>query len=283
MQLACFDGGNGSELGVVLGEDIAPLSRSAQPLALDMIDLIDRWSLLQSEIRLLLSQSPARLRVSAVRLLAPIARPGKIMAISLNYADHIAESGMKNPERQLWFSKGSNTVHGPNDPVELPRVSSQVDYEVEMVVVIGKGGRHISREHALDAVFGYCVGNDVSARDWQLSTPQWTLGKSFDTHGPFGPWITTADQVDDPHNIGIRCFVNGEMRQNSNTRHLVFNVAEQIAHLSKVMTLNPGDLVFTGTPGGVGVATKTFLQAGDRVRCEADHLGAIENAFQPER
>jgi len=159
-----------------------------------------------------------------------------------------------------------------------------VDYESELVVVIGAGGRNLDGEAARRAAFGYCVGNDVSVRDWQMRTGQWVIGKSFDTHAPFGPWITTSDEVD-PHTLGIRGFVNGEKRQESNTRHLVFDVWAEIEHLSQAMTLEPGDLIFTGTPAGVGVAMRPpkFLQAGDVVRVEIDGLGAIENRFEPQR
>jgi 2-keto-4-pentenoate hydratase/2-oxohepta-3-ene-1,7-dioic acid hydratase in catechol pathway len=155
---------------------------------------------------------------------------------------------------------------------------------VELVAVIGKGGRHIPKDRAADAVFGFCCGNDVSARDWQMATTQWVLGKSFDTHAPFGPWITTKDEVGDPHTLGVRCFVNGEKRQDSNTRHFVFNVWDQVAHVSKVMTLEPGDLLFTGTPGGVGMAMKPpqYLKAGDRVRVEVDKLGFLEAVCRAE-
>jgi 2-keto-4-pentenoate hydratase/2-oxohepta-3-ene-1,7-dioic acid hydratase in catechol pathway len=159
-----------------------------------------------------------------------------------------------------------------------------VDYEAELVVVIGKGGRYISKENAPAAVFGYCCGNDVSARDWQRATPQWVLGKSFDSHAPFGPWITTADELGDPHTLGVRSIVNGELRQNSNTSNFVFNVWDMIEHVSKVMTLEPGDLIFTGTPGGVGMAMNPprFLQDGDRVRIEIDRLGALEATCRQE-
>ncbi len=150
------------------------------------------------------------------------------------------------------------------------------DYEAELVAVLGASVKHVSGADAAAAVFGYCVGNDLSVRDWQWETPQWMLGKSFDGHAPFGPWITTADEVGDPHRLGIRAIINGETRQNSNTRHLVFSVWDQIAHLSKAMTLSPGDIIFTGTPGGVGAATKSWLKAGDTVRIEIDELGAIE-------
>jgi len=159
-----------------------------------------------------------------------------------------------------------------------------VDYEEELVVIIGKRCRHVPKESASEVIFGYCAGNDVSVRDWQLRTPQWVLGKSFDTHAPIGPWIVTADDLGNPHTLGIRCFVNGEKRQDSNTSNLVFDVFDRIAHLSEAMTLEPGDLIFTGTPGGVGGAMKPprFLKAGDKVRVEIDRIGAIEAVMRPE-
>jgi 2-keto-4-pentenoate hydratase/2-oxohepta-3-ene-1,7-dioic acid hydratase in catechol pathway len=220
-----------------------------------------------------------------VRLHAPIPRPGKIMAIGMNYADHVKEMGREPPQHQVWFAKATTAVNGPYDPIQIPKVSDAVDWEAELVVVIGKRGRHIAKEQARDHIFGYCCGNDVSARDWQNRTPQWILGKSFDTHAPFGPWITTADEVGDPHTLGIRCLVNGETRQNSNTANLVFNVWDQIAHLSQVMTLEPGDLIYTGTPGGVGMGMKlpVFLKPGDRVRVEIDKLGALDALCEAER
>jgi ureidoglycolate lyase len=211
-------------------------------------------------------------------LLPPVPRPGKILAIGLNYADHIRETGAALPQRQIWFCKQPTAANGPYDPIMLPKVASQVDYEAELVVVIGKGGRNIRKEDAPAHVFGYCAGNDVSARDWQLATSQWMLRKSFDTHAPFGPWITTADAIGDPHSLGVRAFVNGELRQDSDTSNLVFNVWDQIAYVSQVMTLEPGDLIFTGTPGGVGMAMQppTYLKDGDIVRVEVDRLGALE-------
>ena len=165
---------------------------------------------------------------------------------------------------------------GPFDPVQVP--TPACDYEVEMVAVIGAGGRNLGKADAPAAVFGWCVGNDVTERMWQHRTPQWSLGKSFDTHAPFGPWITTADEIADPHALDLRCLINGETRQNSNTKNLVFDVWAQIEHLSTAMTLEPGDVIFTGTPGGVGAAMnpRQFLKAGDVMRCEVNGLGAIE-------
>ena len=285
MKLATFSQGSASELGVVLdGERIVSLSRAAPSLARNMIDLIARWSQVEGEVRRIAAEAEEPLALADVHLHAPVRRPGKIMAIGLNYADHIAESNMGTPEHQLWFTKAVTSINGPFDPIQIPKVSQAVDYEAELVAVIGTGGRHISKDKAASAVFGYCVGNDVTERAWQHRTPQWALGKSFDTHAPIGPWITTADEVSDPHNLGIRGLVNGELRQNSNTSNLVFNIWDQIEHLSKAMTLEPGDLIFTGTPGGVGAGFKPMklLQPGNRSRIEIDGLGAIEGVCEPE-
>ncbi|MFN5904242.1 MAG: fumarylacetoacetate hydrolase family protein, partial [Novosphingobium sp.] len=215
---------------------------------------------------------------------APVQRPGKVWAIGLNYADHIAESNMATPERQVWFTKAQTSINAPYDPIEIAEGTMTNDYEVELVAIIGRGGKRIAAGDAAGAVFGYCVGNDVTERMWQHAGPQWSLGKSFDTHAPIGPWIVTADEMGDPHALGLRCFVNGEKRQDSNTRHLVFDIWQQIEHLSIGMTLEPGDVIFTGTPGGVGAAMdpRRFLQPGDVVRCEIDQLGHIEGTMVAE-
>jgi 2-keto-4-pentenoate hydratase/2-oxohepta-3-ene-1,7-dioic acid hydratase in catechol pathway len=279
MKLATFDAGAGPQLGAVTGDRIVPLRDAAPGLPGDMIGLISAWQAVEGEVRRLAEAGAGALPQGQVRLLAPIRRPGKIMAIGLNYADHIAESNMGTPEHQIWFSKAPTATNGPFDPIQVPKVSQALDYEAELVAVVGKGGRHIARADAAGAVFGYCCGNDATERAWQSRTSQWVLGKSFDTHAPFGPWITTADEVADPHALSIRCLVNGEVRQNSNTRHLVFNVWDQIEELSQAMTLEPGDLIFTGTPGGVGAAMtpRRFLKHGDRVQVEIEGLGALDN------
>ncbi len=276
MKIAVYDAGAGPRIGVVLGDRIVDAGLEGS-----LVDHMAGWGSL-APVLAALDREKGR-PLSEVRLLAPVPRPGKIFAIGLNYADHIAESGMGTPERQVWFTKAQTSVNGPFDPVQVPKVSQAVDYEAEMVVVIGRRGKHIAREDAVAHIFGYCVGNDVTERLWQHATPQWSLGKSFDTHAPFGPWITTADEVD-PHALDIRCTVNGEERQSSNTRHLVFDVFDQVAHLSQAMTLEPGDVIFTGTPGGIGAAMspRRFLRAGDLVRVEIEGLGAIENRFEAE-
>ncbi|UPT63018.1 MAG: fumarylacetoacetate hydrolase family protein [Hyphomonadaceae bacterium JAD_PAG50586_4] len=248
-----------------------------------MIDLIRDWHAHRPGLEAKAAAGGGVL-LSSVKLEAPVRRPGKIFAIGLNYADHIAESKAETPPNQVWFTKAQTSINGPHDPILIAKTGPFVDYEVELVAVIGKGGRSISKADAYRHVFGYCVGNDVTERVWQHRTPQWSLGKSFDTHAPIGPWITTADEIADPHALGLRCFVNGEKRQESNSKHLVFNIWDQIEHLSQAMTLEPGDLIFTGTPGGVGVAMdpRQFLKPGDMVRCEVDGLGHIEGVLAAE-
>jgi len=285
MKLARFEYEGNISVGIVDGDHVVPLDAGAAHSG-SMQSVIEDWERLrQVAANLAASASSDRLPLNEVTLLAPVAKPGKILCMGLNYKDHCEESGLPIPEHQVWFCKQQTSINGPFALVDIPRVSDKIDYEVELVAIVGRGGRHISRDDAPNHIFGYCVGNDVSVRDWQTATPQWMLGKSFDTHGPIGPWITTADEIGDPHRLGIRSIVNGEIRQNSSLRHLIFNVWEMVEQLSKAMTLEAGDVIFTGTPGGVGFAAspQVFLKAGDVVRCEIDELGAIENRFEGER
>ncbi|HEX4294304.1 MAG TPA: fumarylacetoacetate hydrolase family protein [Rhizomicrobium sp.] len=284
MKLATFDTGGAARVAIVSGESLIDLSQAAPGLPQDMIGLIAAWPQAERAVRQI-ENSAAHFKLADVHLQAPVPRPQKILAIGLNYADHIAESGLPKPERQIWFSKLPNAVNGPCDPIQIPRASSAIDYEAELVAIVGRRCRHVTKEDAASAIFGYAAGNDVSVRDWQFHTPQWILGKSFDTHAPFGPWIVTADEIGDPHALGIRCFVNGEMRQDSNTKNLVFNVHDQVALLTQAMTLESGDAIFTGTPGGVGFAAKppVFLKEGDVVRVEIDRIGALEARMAAER
>jgi len=223
--------------------------------------------------------------LSAVRLASPIDDPQKFLAIGMNYKSHAAEAvaaGIPLPTSQLWFNKQVSCITGPYDPIDLPRVSEKLDYEAELGVVIGRRCRHVPAATARSVIAGYCVMNDVTARDWQFRVPTWTLGKSFDTHGPMGPWITTDDEIPDPHALQIFLSVNGEERQRSSTDEMLYDLYEQIAYLSTVMTLEPGDLLATGTPAGVGIVTNRFLKVGDRVRVEIERLGAIENQVRAE-
>lgn len=284
MKLATFEVDGTERVGVIAGDGLIDLSRAAPQLPTEMKELIRAWPQAEAPVRRAAQTAKPHFALSDVRLKAPVPRPQKILAIGLNYADHIAETGGKTPERQIWFSKLPNAVNGPYDPIQIPKVSNDIDYEAELVFVIAKRCRHVSKERAHEVVFGYCAGNDVTVRDWQFRSPQWILGKSFDTHAPFGPWIVTPDEIGDPHALGIRCLVNGAIRQGSNTSQLVFNVFDQVEHLSQAMTLEPGDVVFTGTPGGVGMAMKPpcYLKAGDTVRVEIDRIGALEARMIPE-
>lgn len=220
-------------------------------------------------------------REDQIRRRAPIARPGKIICLGLNYRDHAAESGMPVPAEPVLFSKYASSVIGPDDPILLPADSEQVDYEAELVFVIGEPGRSISAENAMRHVAGYTCGHDVSARDYQLKRGggQWMAGKTWDTFAPMGPVLVTADERVDPHNLPIRCILNGETMQNSTTAQFVFNVPETIAYLSRIMTLETGDIVFTGTPPGVGFARKppVFLKDGDVVEIQIDGIGTLRN------
>ncbi len=214
------------------------------------------------------------------RLLAPISNPSKVVCIGLNYRDHALETNSPIPSEPVVFNKFPQAVVGPEDPVVLPDVAHEVDYEAELVVVIGKGGRKIRKEDAFQHVAGYTVGNDVSARDWQKGRPggQWLLGKTPDTFAPTGPYLVTADEID-PHNLKIQLRLNGETMQSSSTRELIFGIDELIAHMSKLFALQPGDLIFTGTPPGVGVARNpaVYIKAGDRMEVEIEGLGVLVN------
>lgn len=278
MKLVTFTHQGRTQAGILADDHVHAVSALVPGAPEDAINVITQWESLKGKLATAVKGAKGGHALSAVTLEAPILRPGKILAIGLNYADHIAESGMEMPKEQVWFTKLPNSVNAPFAPVQMPKASHALDYEAELVAVIGRRCKHVPKERAREVVFGYACGNDVTARDWQFKTPQWVLGKSFDTHAPFGPAIVTADELGDPHTLGIRCFVNGEKRQESNTKHLVFNIWDQIACISQAMTLEPGDIIFTGTPGGVGIAAKPprLLNVGDVMRVEIDRLGAIE-------
>lgn len=226
--------------------------------------------------------------LAQVRLLAPVARPGKILGIGVNYAAHAAESvsfvNAARPEVQKWFNKQATATNGPYDQVHLPKVSPQLDYEGELVVVIGKAGRHVPRARALEIVAGYCVGGDYSVRDWQKASQTMIMGKGFDTHAVFGPAIVTPDEAGDVSAREIRTFVNGELRQAGRPSQMIHDIAAQIEHLTAAFTLEPGDVIYTGTPAGVGAGfdPPKWLKAGDTVRIEIDGLGHIENKIVDE-
>lgn len=221
---------------------------------------------------------------SAVKIAAPVPRPGKIICIGLNYRDHAAESGMEIPKSPVIFSKFATCVIAGNEPIVLPKMSSQVDYEAELAFVVGRNAKNVSKENALDYVLGYTNFNDVSARDFQFADGQWQRGKSCDTFAPTGEFIATTDEINDPHNLKIQFRLNGEILQNSNTKELIFKIPELIEFLSKTMTLEPGDIVATGTPPGVGFARKppVFMKDGDVAEVEIEGLGILSNPVAAE-
>jgi 2-keto-4-pentenoate hydratase/2-oxohepta-3-ene-1,7-dioic acid hydratase in catechol pathway len=229
----------------------------------------------------LLDRTPALVPTESAKLYAPILDPEKILCVGLNYRDHAEESGAAIPKDPVLFSKYRSALIGPEEAIVLPPVSQEVDYEAELVLVIGKSGRFIPEAQAMDHIIGYTVGHDVSARDWQLKKDgrQWMLGKTFDTFAPIGPYIVTRDEIPDPMNLGIRLRLNGETKQDSNTKQMIFSPAAVVAYISQVMTLQPGDIIFTGTPPGVGFAKNPplFLKAGDVCEVEIDGLGVLRN------
>ena len=289
MKLARFLSKSGPAIGVVSGEGIIPIAevtpehREMRQLAASGPDGIARLA------DAVANREPT-IRLADVKLLPPMERPGKFLGIGLNYRGHTAEAervGVPMPAQQLWFNKQTTCLAGPFDDID-PGVTQKLDYEVELGFVIGLPARYVAPEDAARHVFGYFVANDVSARDWQFHSSTHTMGKSFDTHGPIGPWIVTPDELPDPHNLEIRCYVNGELRQRSNTNLLVHTIWDQIEYLSAAFTLEPGDLIITGTPEGVGAGMEpeVYLKENDVVRCEIDSIGAIENrvaAAQPRR
>ncbi|SLK08165.1 fumarylacetoacetate hydrolase family protein [Novosphingobium mathurense] len=280
MKLVRFDKAGTVGLGVLDNGSIIPLTALKERYP-TMLSVIEGGDAALDEVRAVAARSEARIALDSVKLLAPIERPGKYLAIGMNYRKHVEEAiraGVAEPTHQYWFNKQTTCISGPFDDID-PGVTEKLDWEVELAVVIGRKAKSVSEAEAPDYVFGYTVANDVSARDWQKHSPTFTVGKSFDTHGPIGPCIVTADEIGDPHRLGLRCIVNGVTRQEGNTSELIHSVWSQIAYLSTAFTLEPGDLLATGTPHGVGNAMTPplFLHEGDVVRCEIDEIGAIEN------
>jgi 2-keto-4-pentenoate hydratase/2-oxohepta-3-ene-1,7-dioic acid hydratase in catechol pathway len=260
--------------GVLVGDD--------QVGDLSVLGFASLASVIQGGSAALARISGARLALTPlakVKLLAPIPRPNKLICVGLNYRDHAAETGAVIPEVPTIFNKFPTCVIGPGASIVLPKVSNSPDYEAEFAFVIGKGGRHIAEADWRDHVFGYTIVNDVSARDYQRATTQWLMGKTFDTFAPMGPWIVSQEEISDPHNLSVRMVINGETLQNGNTRELIFNIPKLIAFLSSVFTLEPGDVVSTGTPSGVGAARKPprWLLPGDDVVVQVQGIGELRN------
>jgi 2-keto-4-pentenoate hydratase/2-oxohepta-3-ene-1,7-dioic acid hydratase in catechol pathway len=281
MKLCCFATRRGVPgLGIVEGDEVINLSATAVPgepaSALAEVG--------RNELEKLAADAP-RVALAETQLLAPAA-PRKYLAIALNYADHIAEMGMEAPEVPVFFNKQVTCVVGPGAEVHMPKVSTFLDYEAELAIVIGKRCRHVPVERAHEVIAGYTCANDVSVRDWQGRAQTMTIGKSFDTHGPLGPWLVTPDEVGDPQALRVRCYVNDDLRQDASTAEMVFDCFQQVSHLSEAFTLEPGDVIATGTPAGVGLGRQpvrdNLLHVGDTVRVEIENVGDLVNTVVEE-
>jgi 2-keto-4-pentenoate hydratase/2-oxohepta-3-ene-1,7-dioic acid hydratase in catechol pathway len=281
MRLCRFaSAGGAAALGIVEGDEVVDLAAAGVPAEpARALDEIGRDGLAKR------AEAAPRLALSGTRLLAP-ATPRKYLAIALNYRDHIAEMGMEAPEVPVFFNKQVTCVVGPGAEIHLPKVSTFLDYEAELAVVIGKRCRHVPVERAHEVIAGYTCANDVSVRDWQGRAQTMTIGKSFDTHGPLGPWLVTGEELGDPQDLAIRCHVNDELRQDARTSEMVFDCFEQVSHLSEAFTLEPGDTIATGTPAGVGLGRQpvrdNLLHVGETVRVEIEGIGELANGVVEE-
>jgi 2-keto-4-pentenoate hydratase/2-oxohepta-3-ene-1,7-dioic acid hydratase in catechol pathway len=282
MRLATIQTPSGPRAAVRQGETYVDLHATDSSLPASVRGLLDAGPEALKRAATVAGRADAvKVPVASAKLLAPIPDPPKIVCVGLNYRDHAAESGAPIPRDPVLFSKYATAIIGPGESIVLPKESQEVDYEAELVIVIGKKGRHLSKEAAIGHIAGYTIGHDVSARDWQLKKDgkQWMVGKTFDTFAPLGPELVTPDEVGDPHKLGIKLRLNGNMMQNSTTEQMIFSAGELVAYLSIVFTLQPGDVIYTGTPPGVGAARKppVFLKGGDVVEVEIDRLGVLRN------
>jgi 2-keto-4-pentenoate hydratase/2-oxohepta-3-ene-1,7-dioic acid hydratase in catechol pathway len=281
MKLTTFTHDDSTRIGVLGPDGIVDLSAAAPSLPGAMIAFLEAGpeALERAAEAVESAHSAVVLDPDDVTTEAPILRPPKILAVGLNYADHVAETGRPKPEIPMIFNKQPTSVCRPGGPIHVPRASDKVDWEGELAFVVGKRCRHVPRDEAAGVIAGFTIVHDVSVRDWQHRSPTFTMGKSFDTHCPMGPVIVTADEIGDPHSLDIRTWVNGELRQSSNTRELIFDCFTLVEHLSTAFTLEPGDVISTGTPSGVGAAMDppVWLKAGDTVRIAVDKIGELEN------
>lgn len=276
MKLITFQYGNTTRIGAVVDDSVV-VADSALPG--NLIDFLTAGEPVCDAMQALIDGRGQRLPLDDVQLLAPIQNPQKFFGVSLNYEDHIQETGLERPEYPTVFNKQSSCIIGPGAAIHRPKISEKLDYEGELGLVIGKRCRQVPREHAAGVIGGYLIVNDVSVRDWQMRSHTWTLGKSFDTHGPIGPWLVTPGELGDPHKLDLKTWVNHEQRQSTNTRHLIFDCYDLVEYLSGAMTLMPGDIIATGTSSGVGVKMKPrgYMKAGDTVTIEIEGIGKLSN------
>jgi 2-keto-4-pentenoate hydratase/2-oxohepta-3-ene-1,7-dioic acid hydratase in catechol pathway len=275
MRFVTFQQNNHTHAGVLLGDKVVSLTQAGFH---SVLEVINGGPAALALVKAAILKAPD-FPLAEVKLLAPMPRPPKIICIGLNYRDHAIESKLEIPKIPVVFSKYPSVTIGPGESIILPKNSEKPDYEAELAVVIGKNGRHVVAEDWREYVFGYMCLNDVSARDFQMATSQWMIGKTFDTFAPMGPYLVTADEIADPHTLDISLDINGEVLQRSNTKELIFRIPELIAYLSSVMTLEPGDVISTGTPSGVGFSYNPprWLKAGDNVTVKIAGVGELTN------
>lgn len=286
MKLATFTYQGRTAIGCVIDGAVVDFSTDSR-LPRDMIGLLNAGAEALDATRNLIRKATNRIPLDAVRLEAPVLAPRKFLGLGGSYESHLAEVahlGVTRPPHQTWFNKQVTCVNGPYDPIHMPRVSATLDYEGELAIIIGKRCRHAKPQDARGVVAGFVICNDVSVREWQMRASTATLGKSFDTHGPIGPWICTPDELPNIHSLTLRTWVNGELRQDGNTSELIYRFGDMIAELTAVFTLEAGDILTTGTPAGVGGAQQPprYLQVGDVCRVEIEGMGHIENRVIPE-
>jgi len=278
MKLVTFTHNNLTRVGAVINDTIID-SLGCPEIPDSMIKFLSAGPKALFAMQNLINKGNAVMALNEIKLNAPVPRPEKYLGISLNYADHIAETGREQPKYPSFFTKQSSCVIGCGDAIHKPKISDKLDYEGELAFVIGKRCRYVSVDMAHQVIAGFTIANDVSVRDWQMHSPTMMIGKSFDTCGPIGPWIITPDELTDPHNLSIRTWIDDELRQDANTRQMIFNCYEMIAYLSQAMTLNPGDVITTGTPSGVGVKMQPrgYMKSGQIVRIEIEGIGTLFN------
>ena len=264
-------------IGALLDDGVCSFKSISDKYSMSMMEFIEQIDDLSPKVSKFINSNPEVIPLSEIEFLPVIERPGKVLAVGLNYKDHAKETGMDLPKVPMIFTKQSTSVLGHQGEIHKPKVSDAVDYEGEMAFVIGKKCRHVSKEEALDVIAGVTICNDVSVRDWQIASPTFTMGKSFDTHCPIGPYIVTMDEISDIHNLKIKTYVNDELRQDSCTDQLIFDCFDLIEHITKAFTLEPGDIIATGTSSGVGVVLGKYLIPNDVVRIELENVGTLEN------
>ena len=264
-------------IGALLDDGVCSFKSISDKYSMSMLEFVEQMDDLSPKVSKFINSNPEVIPLSKIEFLPVIERPGKVLAVGLNYKDHAKETGMDLPEVPMIFTKQSTSVLGHQGEIHKPKVSDAVDYEGEMAFVIGKKCRHVSKEDAFDVIAGVTICNDVSVRDWQIASPTFTMGKSFDTHCPIGPYIVTMDEISDIHNLKIKTYVNDELRQDSCTDQLIFDCFDLIEHITKAFTLEPGDIIATGTSSGVGVVLGKYLVPNDVVRIELENVGTLEN------